>query len=213
MSRNGLLAGAAICLSLGLVDLAVLDLWLAPAAFAPTEPPGAMPGSPWPSASSTREDRSRATTKREKVEPAPAPTAPPAPPAAPPVEAPPSPPAPTPQPSAAGKTTIYFGTGQSTLSPEATEALRREAAKLLATPQMLIIIEGHADQRGEADRNNQLSLLRAGTVAAFLKEQGLEAGRIRVRGLGSARPVDQRNTPEAWARNRRVDVRTRMGHQ
>jgi outer membrane protein OmpA-like peptidoglycan-associated protein len=108
---------------------------------------------------------------------------------------------------------VYFATGQSALSPEAAETLRQAAAKLRETPDLLVVIEGHADQRGEPDRNSQLSLLRAGSAAALLKQEGLESSRIQVRGVGSARPADSRNTPEAWARNRRVEVQTRVRRQ
>ena len=66
-------------------------------------------------------------------------------------------------------------------------------------------IEGHADARGESERNLRLSQLRAEAVAAYLNAQhGLPADRLRAVGRGSSEPLNtlRPDAPE----NRRVTI-------
>jgi outer membrane protein OmpA-like peptidoglycan-associated protein len=228
MSRNGYTAAAVVCLVLGLCDLGLLNVELAPRAFppipekevAPSEapaakaspregrPPSEAKKEPEPSVEAKKEPEPSVETKKEpepaveaKKEPEPA------------VEARKVPEPRSPQTPRAPRSTamIHFSTGDSQLLPQAKAALERLAEKLKADPLLRVQIDGHADQRGEEDRNAVLSRLRAKSVADFLMEAGIERSRITTRGLGSTSLLDENNTPEAWAKNRRAEIRVWKG--
>ena len=56
---------------------------------------------------------------------------------------------------------VFFVEDQSTLSPEAQETLRRQAAWLQQYPAVMVQVEGHADERGTREYNIALSARRA----------------------------------------------------
>lgn len=65
-------------------------------------------------------------------------------------------------------------------------------------------LTGLADPRGELDYNLGLGQRRAGSVARYLGEKGLERGRVQTTSRGA---LDATGTDEeGWARDRRVDV-------
>lgn len=54
--------------------------------------------------------------------------------------------------------------------------------------------------------NQQLSLMRAQTVAKFLVSQGVNPNLVSAQGLGDADPVAPNDTPQGRAQNRRVEL-------
>jgi outer membrane protein OmpA-like peptidoglycan-associated protein len=66
-------------------------------------------------------------------------------------------------------------------------------------------IQGHADVRGEAEYNRQLSDRRARAVRRVLIDVGASDEQLEAVGLGSSQPRDRRRTQEAYQRNRRVE--------
>jgi outer membrane protein OmpA-like peptidoglycan-associated protein len=109
---------------------------------------------------------------------------------------------------------FFFAPGAATLSPDAEAAVARVATQLNERRfrRHRVSVEGHSDASGAADRNLQLSDARAEAVARLLIQYGVERDRIRSRGFGDTRPLalehrpDGRTSPEARARNRRVDI-------
>jgi outer membrane protein OmpA-like peptidoglycan-associated protein len=72
-------------------------------------------------------------------------------------------------------------------------------------------IEGHTDDQGSAQANQQLSEDRAKSVKAFLVEKcGLLPGIITVKGFGATVPKASNDTEEGRLQNRRVEVKFRM---
>lgn len=65
---------------------------------------------------------------------------------------------------------------------------------------------GHTDNTGTPAANKVLSLSRANIVKAALIKRGIAPDAITVSGAGSSEPVDSANTPEAQAKNRRVEM-------
>ncbi len=93
-------------------------------------------------------------------------------------------------------------------SPVADDTeLRALAASMLADPTAEIVLEGHADQRGDPERNRMLSLDRAKWAQTRLVELGVSASRIAVVGVGAERPRETAEDDAAIANNRRVEVR------
>lgn len=68
-----------------------------------------------------------------------------------------------------------------------------------------IEIQGHTDEQGTPFYNRRLSRERADSVKAFLVEAGIEASRLQTKGLGQTEPLSRDGSPEARARNRRVE--------
>jgi OOP family OmpA-OmpF porin len=66
-------------------------------------------------------------------------------------------------------------------------------------------LEGHADARGDAEFNQDISLRRATQVAHVLTELGMPSDMFEIVGRGSSRPRDTRDTEEAHQHNRRVE--------
>jgi outer membrane protein OmpA-like peptidoglycan-associated protein len=67
-------------------------------------------------------------------------------------------------------------------------------------------IQGHTDERGEDDYNQDLSERRANSVKIALVEAGMDASKLSSKGYGESQPLDTEQTELAWARNRRVEL-------
>ena len=99
---------------------------------------------------------------------------------------------------------IYFGYDSALLTPQAQEILRNKAQYMKDNKDFLIIIEGHCDQRGTSEYNLALGEQRARTTQEYLVALGITASRITTVSYGEERPVEQGDTEEAWAKNRRA---------
>jgi peptidoglycan-associated lipoprotein len=98
---------------------------------------------------------------------------------------------------------IYFDFDKSTLTPAAQDNLLRKAEWLRENSDATVTIEGHCDDRGTAEYNLALGDRRAESAKAFLVDLGIDSARLTTISYGEERPVDPRNTEEAWAKNRR----------
>jgi len=98
---------------------------------------------------------------------------------------------------------IYFAFDKSTLTPAAQDNLLQKAEWLRQNPDATVTIEGHCDERGTAEYNLALGDRRAESAKAFLVDLGIDPARLTTISYGEERPVDPRNTEEAWAKNRR----------
>jgi outer membrane protein OmpA-like peptidoglycan-associated protein len=104
------------------------------------------------------------------------------------------------------KESVYFDTGRATIKRESFPLLDEVAILIIDHPELMRIrIEGHTDSRGSASSNQRLSEARAGSVLEYLADLGVERERLESIGYGEERPLDPREEPEAWEKNRRVD--------
>ena len=101
---------------------------------------------------------------------------------------------------------VLFDSGRYTLKPGAREKLAKISGIVLAYPGLNLQIEGHTDNVGGEDFNQQLSERRAASVRDFLVQQGVSAASITARGLGKAQPVASNESPEGRQQNRRVEL-------
>ncbi len=99
---------------------------------------------------------------------------------------------------------VHFLVDQWSLTPQAQETLRRQAAWLQRYPSVTVRIEGHADERGTREYNLALSARRAQAVKNFLVSQGVAASRISTIAYGKERPVALCDAERCWAQNRRA---------
>jgi len=100
--------------------------------------------------------------------------------------------------------TVYFGFDSSELDGETQATLDRQAAFLNVNPTMVVIIEGHADERGTREYNLALGDRRAVAVRDYLLAKGLNAARVRTVSYGKERPAVSGSNEESWAKNRRA---------
>jgi chemotaxis protein MotB len=107
-------------------------------------------------------------------------------------------------------------------SAELSEAGRRQLSDLAlvlaeVTPLIpadvawVLRVDGHADRNpirsSRFASNWELAAARAIAVAQMLISEGLPANRVAAASFGDAQPIDQGDTPQAFARNRRIELR------
>ncbi|MGH1478117.1 MAG: peptidoglycan-associated lipoprotein Pal [Geminicoccales bacterium] len=98
---------------------------------------------------------------------------------------------------------VFFDFDSAVLSPLATETLDRQGAWLRQYPNLVVTVEGHADERGTREYNLAIGDRRATTVKNYLTALGIESNRVQTISYGEERPADAGNDDTAWANNRR----------
>ena len=98
---------------------------------------------------------------------------------------------------------VFFATNESILTTASRETLRAQAAWLRKNPNINVVLEGHADERGTREYNLALGERRANAAKDYLMTYGISANRISVISYGKERPVDSGSNPLAWSKNRR----------
>ncbi|MBO9558365.1 MAG: OmpA family protein [Caulobacter sp.] len=103
---------------------------------------------------------------------------------------------------------VNFDTNKWELSDEAKATLTAFAERLKGDNKKVFIeIVGHADPRGENDKNRVLGEKRALEVRRFLFSQGIPLVAMETVSWGEEQPVATGNTAEDLAANRRVVLR------
>ena len=101
-----------------------------------------------------------------------------------------------------------FAPGSAELKPGSTKLLINALVGVKAQPGWLIVISGHADARGDADRNLALSRARASAVRDWMQRMGdIPDSCFAVQGVAATQPVGSNDTLMGRAENRRVDIR------
>ena len=98
---------------------------------------------------------------------------------------------------------VFFATNESVLTTASRETLRAQAAWLRKNPNINVVLEGHADERGTREYNLALGERRANAAKDYLMTYGISSDRITVLSYGKERPVDSGSNPLAWSKNRR----------
>ena len=99
---------------------------------------------------------------------------------------------------------VYFLNDQTSLTPEASDILSKQAQWLQQYANVTIQVEGHADERGTREYNISLSARRATTVRGFLISQGVAGSRVASIAYGKERPVALCDAEQCWSQNRRA---------
>ena len=100
---------------------------------------------------------------------------------------------------------VLFNFNEASLRSDAAQAISR-AVVVLSSTQKPMIVEGHTDNVGTREYNQQRSEARAKSVADELERRGITAPRITLKGYAFDRPVADNDTPEGRARNRRTEI-------
>ena len=108
---------------------------------------------------------------------------------------------------------ILFDFDKDTLRPDALPTLQKVAEVIAGYPGAPVLIEGYTDSKGKDSYNLKLSDRRAASVKKWLVETaGADAGHIKTKGWGEAKPVapnenpDGSDDPDGRQKNRRVEI-------
>jgi outer membrane protein OmpA-like peptidoglycan-associated protein len=100
-----------------------------------------------------------------------------------------------------------FNSAGTRLSGSSKRRLNQVAEVLKKHRSVLIEISGHSDNRGDEEKNVELSQRRADAVRDYLTRRGVYENRLRAIGYGSAIPVADNLTGRGRRKNRRVELR------
>ena len=102
---------------------------------------------------------------------------------------------------------VYFDSNKATLTREGQRALDAASEYLLKYNNIKrILIDGHTDNRGSVNYNNQLSERRAKIVRNYLTVKGIDPSLINLSSMGEHKPVDQNWSHDGRRRNRHVSI-------
>jgi chemotaxis protein MotB len=111
---------------------------------------------------------------------------------------------------------LFFDVGQAVLKPEGRVELDKIAGALLDIERQIpgdiawvMRVDGHTDIRPIAGgrTNWDLSAARAIAVVQYLISRGVSPQRLVAAGFGEFQPIDADRTEEAYARNRRIELK------
>jgi len=102
---------------------------------------------------------------------------------------------------------ITFATGQANIMTNFYPVLNDVAKVLNRYEKTKLSIEGHTDSVGDATFNQQLSIQRANSVAAYLESTGTAGQRLQTLGFGESQPLASNDTAQGRQQNRRVELR------
>ena len=100
---------------------------------------------------------------------------------------------------------VHFEHGSSEISEDSHELLDQVALTVKAHPELKVQVEGHTDDTGPAEVNQRLSQERANKVRGYLVDKGVSPQRVRAKGFGESKPLEEGTTEGARSSNRRVE--------
>lgn len=103
---------------------------------------------------------------------------------------------------------IRFEFNEAKLSDSARTVLNN-LADCIKKQNVKLTLEGYADERGTEEFNLQLSNRRAASVKRYLMDLGVKDSDLETVGFGENRPAVNASNEEAWAANRRVELKKR----
>lgn len=102
---------------------------------------------------------------------------------------------------------LQFPANQATLGPRNQAMMRKVNEALEQIGPAKLIVEGHTDSSGNANKNLNLSEQRAKTVQDYLVANGaVTLDNVAAVGKGSEKPISNNKTAAGRAQNRRIDI-------
>ena len=113
---------------------------------------------------------------------------------------------------------LLFGSGSADLGEKGKRHIGKVAEILLQLSKKfpedinwILRIDGHTDRvpihNKQFASNWELSTARAVSVVRFLADQGIPENRMTAAGFSKFHPIDPSNTPEAYRKNRRIEIK------
>ncbi|MGQ8367300.1 OmpA family protein [Glaciecola sp. 1036] len=102
---------------------------------------------------------------------------------------------------------LTFDTDSAAVSANFYPVLNDVSAVLKEFDKTRLSIEGHTDSVGDSDYNQDLSIRRANSVAAYLAQRNVDESRLRTLGMGETAPIASNETRSSREQNRRVELK------
>ncbi len=102
---------------------------------------------------------------------------------------------------------VHFDTDKSDIKPMYYGLLDDVAAIVKGNPGLRVEVQGHTDNVGSAEYNQDLSAKRAQAVMEYLAGKGIDSSRLSYEGYGLTRPSATNDTTEGRSLNRRVELK------
>ena len=102
---------------------------------------------------------------------------------------------------------LIFEQGKALINPKSFPGLDEVVVMMKDNTKLEIQLEGHTDNQGSPKANLELSQDRVDNVKKYLASKGVSKDRVKTKAFGGTQPILNANTPEARARNRRVEMR------
>ena len=104
---------------------------------------------------------------------------------------------------------VYFDFDSFVVNEAYRPVVEANARRLVSDKQRRMVVEGHTDERGSREYNLALGQKRAEAVARALELLGASANQVEAVSFGEERPAVQGSNEEAWAKNRRAELKDR----
>jgi type IX secretion system PorP/SprF family membrane protein len=101
---------------------------------------------------------------------------------------------------------VYFDFDKAELRSESFPYLNNLANWMVNHPEYNIKIDGHTDNRGTVEYNNELSKNRIFSVLHYMEDRGVSATRIAHAWHGESMPIATNKTEQGMQQNRRVEM-------
>lgn len=101
--------------------------------------------------------------------------------------------------------TIYFDFDNYSIREQDRDNLAKNAKWLGLNSALKVVIEGHADERGEPEYNLALGDKRAVSVKKYLHDLGIDISRMTIISYGEEKPATNGHDEDAWGKNRRAE--------
>jgi outer membrane protein OmpA-like peptidoglycan-associated protein len=105
---------------------------------------------------------------------------------------------------------IQFEVGKDIIRPISFKQLDEVVKILNEYSDYQLIIDGHTDNTGKADKNQTLSDKRAASVKNYFIKKGIDASRMISTGYGDTKPLVENNSVVNKAKNRRVELNMKL---
>ncbi|MCP3952553.1 MAG: OmpA family protein [Desulfobacterales bacterium] len=100
---------------------------------------------------------------------------------------------------------ILFDVNSPTMKRESMGVINRIVKMMKKHQDLRLSVEGHTDSDGKKSSNQELSEKRAAAVKDALVDSGIAPSRLKTKGHGESKPVNDNSTAEGKANNRRVE--------
>ena len=104
---------------------------------------------------------------------------------------------------------VYFDFDSFVVRGEYQPLVDAYANSLSASKSKRMVVEGHTDERGGREYNLALGQKRAEAVVKSLTLLGVGEGQVEAVSFGKERPADEGHDEDAWAKNRRAEMKDR----
>lgn len=101
---------------------------------------------------------------------------------------------------------VLFDFDKDVVKPSEAIKLDQLASVFINYPENIVVLEGHTDNVGTEEYNQDLSIRRAAAIEAYLRAKNLGIASLGSTGYGELRPIVSNATAEGQAQNRRVEI-------